>query len=91
MHRLHTVCSRSATVHACCCCNCLTTTTTTTTTSTTSTPVQDLELWITKETVADGYNLAVRAGKVVQEVIVGTDMGLDDMRSTVQRVLRSIN
>ncbi|KAL4858818.1 30S ribosomal protein S1 [Chlorella vulgaris] len=52
---------------------------------------QDLELWITKETVADGYNLAVRAGKVVQEVIVGTDMGLDDMRSTVQRVLRSIN
>lgn len=28
--------------------------------------VQDLELWITKEVVEHGYNLAVRAGRVVQ-------------------------
>jgi hypothetical protein len=52
---------------------------------------QDLELWITKETVAGGYNLAVRAGRVVQEVIVATSMGPEEMRATVQRVLRSIN
>lgn len=52
---------------------------------------QDLELWITKETVADGYNLAVRAGRVVQEVIVSTQMSPEEMRATVQRVLRSIN
>lgn len=53
--------------------------------------LQDLELWITKETVADGYNLAVRAGRVVQEVIVSTQMSPEEMRATVQRVLRSIN
>jgi hypothetical protein len=41
--------------------------------------------------VAGGYNLAVRAGRVVQEVIVATSMGPEEMRATVQRVLRSIN
>ena len=52
---------------------------------------QDLELWITKEIVDDGYNLAVRAGRMVQEVHVATAMSPEQMRSTVQRVLRSIN
>lgn len=52
---------------------------------------QDLELWITKEIVEDGYNLAVRAGKMVQEVHVCTTMSPEEMRATVTRVLRSIN
>ena len=52
---------------------------------------QDLELWITKEIVDDGYNLAVRAGRMVQEVHVATAMTPEQMRATVQRVLRSIN
>jgi hypothetical protein len=41
--------------------------------------------------VAGGYTLAVRAGKVVQEVIVSTAMSPEEMRATVQKVLRSIN
>ncbi|PSC70883.1 30S ribosomal S1 [Micractinium conductrix] len=52
---------------------------------------QDLELWITKEVVEHGYNLAVRAGRVVQEVRVATDMSAEEMRATLQRVLRAIN
>lgn len=52
---------------------------------------QDLELWITKEEVDHGFNLAVRAGRVVQEVKVATGMSADEMRAAVQRVLRSIN
>lgn len=52
---------------------------------------QDLELWITKAETNEGYNLAVRAGRLVQEVKVATDMSADEMRNTVQRVLRSIN
>lgn len=52
---------------------------------------QDLELWITKEEVEYGFNLAVRAGRVVQEVRVATGMSADEMRAAVQRVLRSIN
>lgn len=51
---------------------------------------QDLELWITKEQLDDGFNLAVRAGRRVQEVHVVTKMSPSDMRATVQRVLRSI-
>lgn len=57
----------------------------------THTPAQDLELWITKEEVEYGFNLAVRAGRVVQEVRVATGMSADEMRAAVQRVLRSIN
>jgi hypothetical protein len=51
---------------------------------------QDLELWITKEQLDDGFNLAVRAGRRVQEVHVVTKMSPADMRAAVQRVLRSI-
>lgn len=54
-------------------------------------PRQDLELWITKDKLDDGFNLAVRAGRLVQEVHVATRMSADEMRATVQRVLRSIN
>lgn len=49
--------------------------------------VQDLELWLTKEEVADGFNLVARAGRVVQEIHVVTELTKDDMKQTVQRVL----
>lgn len=51
---------------------------------------QDLELWITRETVSDGFNLVARAGRVVQEIHVKTAMGSDQMKSVVQQVLKRI-
>lgn len=52
---------------------------------------QDLELWMSKEAVTDGFNLVARAGRVVQEIHVRTDMDADSMRGAVQRVLKRVN
>ncbi len=46
---------------------------------------QDLELWLTNDKVADGYNLVARAGRQVQEVHVKTAMARDDIKAAVQR------
>ena len=51
---------------------------------------QDLELWISKEAVQDGYNLVVRTGRLVQEIHVTTQMPGQDMKQAVQRVLRKL-
>lgn len=51
---------------------------------------QDLELWIAKERLEDGYNLITRAGRTVQELKVTTDVPLDAMKSAVQTVLRRL-
>ncbi|KAL3160494.1 hypothetical protein ABBQ32_010805 [Trebouxia sp. C0010 RCD-2024] len=51
---------------------------------------QDLELWIAKERLEDGYNLITRAGRTVQELKVTTDVPLDAMKSAVQAVLRRL-
>jgi len=52
---------------------------------------QDLELWISREAVADGFNLVARAGRVLQEIRVATGMSAGEMRSAVQRVLKRVN
>lgn len=52
--------------------------------------LQDLELWISKEVVEDGFNLVARAGRVVQEVHVVTCMTKDQMTDAVQRVLKRL-
>lgn len=52
--------------------------------------LQDLELWIAKERLEDGYNLITRAGRTVQELKVTTDVPLDVMKSAVQTVLRRL-
>lgn len=52
--------------------------------------LQDLELWIAKERLEDGYNLITRAGRTVQELKVTTDVPLDAMKSAVQAVLRRL-
>lgn len=52
---------------------------------------QDLELWMSKESVTDGFNLVARAGRVVQEIHVCTSMDAESMRGTVQRVLKRVN
>ena len=46
---------------------------------------QDLELWLTNDPVADGYNLVARAGRAVQEVHVVTALQRDDIKAAVQR------
>ncbi len=51
---------------------------------------QDLELWISKEVVEDGYNLVVRTGRLVQEIHVRTQLPGEGMKECVQRVLRQL-
>lgn len=51
---------------------------------------QDLELWMTRETVSDGFNLVARAGRVVQEIHVKTSVSSDEMKRVVQQVLKRI-
>ena len=51
---------------------------------------QDLELWISKERLPDGFVLVVRAGKLLQEINLITDLSVEDVKSVAQRVLRSL-
>ena len=51
---------------------------------------QDLELWISKESVQDGYNVVVRTGRLVQEIHVTTQLPGQSMKQAVQRVLRKL-
>ena len=51
---------------------------------------QDLELWISRAAVQEGYNLVVRTGRLVQEIHVTTQMPGQGMREAVQRVLRKL-
>ena len=51
---------------------------------------QDLELWMSKEQLSDGYNLIARAGRVVQEIHVRTGIDSNAMKQTVQRVLSKV-
>jgi predicted RNA-binding protein with RPS1 domain len=52
---------------------------------------QDLELWMTRDVVDDGYNLVARAGRVVQEIHVATGMEAHEMKAAVQRVLQRVS
>lgn len=52
--------------------------------------LQDLELWLSKEALEGGYNLVARAGRTVQEVLVSTQLPLDEMKEAMQRVLRRL-
>lgn len=52
---------------------------------------QDLELWMSKEQLTDGFNLVARAGRVVQEIHVRTSMDAQSMKGAVQRVLKRVN
>lgn len=51
---------------------------------------QDLELWITRESVEDGFNLLARAGRTVQEIHVSTEMSRPEMKETIQQLLKRI-
>lgn len=52
--------------------------------------VQDLELWISKEVMEDGFTLVTRAGRTVQELKVTTAVPLEEMKSAIQRVLQRL-
>ena len=52
---------------------------------------QDLELWMSKEQLPDGFNLVARAGRVVQEIHVRTSIDAQSMKGAVQRVLKRVN
>lgn len=51
---------------------------------------QDLELWISKEVLEDGYVLITRAGRTVQELKVTTNQPVDVIKSAVQKVLQRL-
>jgi hypothetical protein len=47
---------------------------------------QELEVWLAKETVAGGYNVVVREGKVMQELHLNTTL----YREQVKIVLKGL-
>ena len=51
---------------------------------------QDLELWISRDAVEDGYNLVARSERIVQELHVSTLLHSAEMRAIVQRVLQRL-
>ena len=51
---------------------------------------QDLELWISREAVTDGFNLVARAERTVQELHVATQLHASDMKRVVQKVLQKL-
>ncbi len=51
---------------------------------------QDLELWISKEVLEDGYVLVTRAGRTVQELKVTSKLDVDVIKSAVQKVLQRL-
>jgi len=52
---------------------------------------QDLQIFMTKEQVADGFNLVARLGTRVQELRVSTDLGRDSMKAVLTNVLKRIS
>ena len=51
---------------------------------------QDLELWISREAVTDGFNLVARAERMVQELHVTTQLSAPEMRNVVQEILQQL-
>ena len=51
---------------------------------------QDLEVWMSREVVADGFILVARAGRFVQEVHVTTTLEAGEVRAMVARVLKEL-
>eukprot|EP00884_Botryococcus_braunii_P011796 jgi/Botrbrau1/20617/Bobra.113_1s0043.1 len=52
---------------------------------------QDLELWISREEVEGGYALVARAGRLVQEIRVSSDLSRDEMKKVVQQIVTQLN
>lgn len=49
---------------------------------------QDLELWLSKEEVEDGFNLVAWYGRTLQEIHVRTELRRVEMKDTLRSVLK---
>lgn len=54
------------------------------------TVAQDLEIYISKKEVANGYSLVARAGRIVQEVNITTDLDPAGLKAAMQRALKRL-
>ncbi len=45
-------------------------------------------MYLTREEVADGYNVVARLGNTVQELLVTTTMSREQMKEVLQRAAR---
>lgn len=52
---------------------------------------QDLQIFMTKEQVFDGFNLVARSGNKVQEVHVATDMSREEMVKALTKTLQRVS
>lgn len=51
---------------------------------------QDLEVWMSTEEVEGGYMLIARAGRLVQEIRIQTQLQKEDIRDTIEAVLKDL-
>lgn len=52
--------------------------------------VQDVELYLTKQSRENGFALVARVGKVLQELLVDTQLSKDAMKKALTRVLSRV-
>lgn len=52
--------------------------------------LQDLEIYISKKKVEGGYALVARAGRIVQEVVVTTELDPAGLKGAMQRALKRL-
>jgi hypothetical protein len=53
-------------------------------------PLQDIELYLTKKEVRDGFDLVARIGNQIQELHVATTLSRDEMKAAVRRVIKRV-
>lgn len=52
--------------------------------------LQDVELYLTKESRESGFTLVARVGRMLQELLVNTSLTKDDMKKALTRVLSRV-
>jgi hypothetical protein len=53
-------------------------------------PLQDVELYLTKESRETGFTLVARSGRMLQELLVDTSLSKDAMKKALTRVLSRV-
>ncbi len=51
---------------------------------------QDVELYLTRKEVNDGFNVVARIGKQLRELHISTDLSRDEMKATLRRVIKRV-
>ena len=51
---------------------------------------QDIELYLTRKEVNDGFNVVARIGKQLRELHISTDLSRDEMKATLRRVIKRV-